>query len=275
MWTGLMRRFSTEDTKVGSELDTEGHQNEDGANGVFTSAGQRAATANLFRPPPLEPLVLHGYRESTPSPSRLLTTAVAEEIRAMIPERLRIVEDWRLVYSLEQDGASLSTLYQKCRPLEGRRVGFVLVVKDQEGGTFGAYLSEHPRPSPSYFGNGECFLWRASTLASLPLPPSADTTHLTRSTTLASQPPSGRGTSTPTDSVRFKAFPYSGLNDCYINCETSFLSVGSGGGHYGLWLDDTLDVGHSSQCDTFGNEPLSDAGEKFGVLGVEVWVLGA
>lgn len=129
-----MRRFSTEDTKVGSELDTEGHQNEDGANGVFTSAGRRAATANLFRPPPLEPLVLHGYRESTPSPSRLLTTAVAEEIRAMIPERLRIVEDWRLVYSLEQDGASLSTLYQKCRCLEGRRVGFVLVVKDQEGG---------------------------------------------------------------------------------------------------------------------------------------------
>jgi hypothetical protein len=154
--------------------------------------------------------------------------------------------------------------------------------------TFGAYLSEYPRPSPSYFGNGECFLWRASTLASLPPPPSADTTNMTRNTTLAPRPsarssltPSPNGSnpvsraSTPSELIRFKAFPYSGLNDCYINCETGFLSVGSGGGHYGLWLDNSLDVGHSSLCETFGNEPLSDEGEKFGVLGVEIWVIGA
>lgn len=111
-------------------------------------------------------------------------------------------------------------------------------------------------------------------LASLPLPPSADTTRLTRSTTLASQPSLESQAPTPVECIRFKAFPYSGLNDCYINCEAGFLSVGSGGGHYGLWLDDSLDVGHSSQCDTFGNEPLSDAGEKFNVIGVEVWILG-
>lgn len=143
--------------------------------------------------------------------------------------------------------------------------------------TFGAYLSERPRPAPSYFGNGECFLWRASMLASLPPPPSTDTTHLARNSTLAPAPgvPSGSGTSTLCELIRFKAFPYSGLNDCYINCETGFLSVGSGGGHYGLWLDDSLDVGHSAQCETFGNEPLSDAGEKFGVLRVELWVVGA
>lgn len=94
-----------------------------------------------------------------------------------------------------------------------------------------------------------------------------------RSTTLVASPSStsiaGGG-----DTIRFKAFPYSGLNDCYINCEANFLSVGSGGGKYGLWLDDTLDIGHSSTCDTFGNEPLSDVGEKFHVVGVELWVLG-
>lgn len=275
MWTGLIRRFSTEDTQVGSEHDHDDHQDEDGVNGVFTPVGRRTATASPFRPPPLEPLLLHGYRENTSGSSRILTAVVAEEIRAMIPERLRIAEDWRLIYSLEQDGASLATLYQKCRSFEGRRVGFVLVVKDQEGGTFGAYLSEYPRPAPSYFGNGECFLWRASTLASLPLPPSADTTYLVRSTTLGTEPVSRSGSVTPAEFVRFKAFPYSGLNDCYINCETGFLSVGSGGGHYGLWLDNSLDIGHSSQCDTFGNEPLSDAGEKFNVWGVELWVLGS
>jgi hypothetical protein len=100
----------------------------DGITGVYTPVHR---TASPFRPPPLEPLVLQGLREGT---SRLLTPAVAEEIRTMVPERLKIVEDWKLVYSLEQDGASLSTLYHKCSQFERRRVGFVLVVKDQEGG---------------------------------------------------------------------------------------------------------------------------------------------
>ncbi|PFH63042.1 hypothetical protein XA68_10083 [Ophiocordyceps unilateralis] len=280
MWTGFVRRFSAEDGQFpeNKEDDDQGRASttDDGIHGVFAPASahahaQQRAAAFCYRPPPLDPLVLHAGRAT--GAGLLLTTTVAEEIRAMVPERLRIVEDWRLVYSLEQDGASLATLYQRARPFDGCRVGFVLVVKDQEGGIFGAYLSEHPHPAPSYFGNGECFLWRVSALASLPPPPSSDTTHLTRHTTLASPPASGD--STPSELIRFKAFPYSGLNDCYINCEAGFLSVGAGGGHYGLWLDDSLDVGHSSQCDTFGNESLSDAGEKFGVLGVELWVLGA
>jgi hypothetical protein len=76
------------------------------------------------------------------------------------------------------------------------------------------------------------------------------------------------------ESIRFKAFPYSGVNDYYINSETGYLSVGAGDGHYGLWLDDSLQVGHSGRCDTFGNEPLSDEGEKFSIIGVEVWVIG-
>ncbi|RDA93405.1 hypothetical protein CP533_1999 [Ophiocordyceps camponoti-saundersi (nom. inval.)] len=308
MWTGIVRRFSAEDgqfpdddessrritttkaagattttatttTTTTTTMTTTTTTKDDGIHGVFSPAAQQrnASAAVCYRPPPLDPVVLHG---SSSLAGGLLTATVAEELRAMVPERLRIVEDWRLVYSLERDGASLATLYQRARPYDGCRVGFVLVIKDQEGGPdsvgsmkiFGAYLSEHPHPAPSYFGNGECFLWRVSALASLPPPPSSDTTHLTRHTTLAA---STSGTSTPSELIRFKAFPYSGLNDCYINCEASFLSVGAGGGHYGLWLDDSLDVGHSSQCDTFGNEPLSDAGEKFGVLGVELWVLGA
>ncbi|KAK3180407.1 oxidation resistance protein 1 [Lecanicillium sp. MT-2017a] len=277
MFTGLVRRFSSDETQLNSQDDeaVNGTRAKDGVNGVFNPVRH---TASPFRPPPLDPVILHGYKENTPPAARLLNNAIAEEIRNMVPERLRITEDWKLVYSLEQDGSSLSTLYQKCRGYEGRRVGFVLVVKDQEGGTFGAYLSEYPRPAPSYFGNGECFLWRVSTLSgltSLPPPPSADTTNLTRNTTLAQAPRSGTSTPGSLEMIRFKAFPYSGLNDCYINCETGYLSVGSGGGHYGLWLDDSLDVGHSSTCETFGNEPLSDAGHKFSVIGTELWVIGA
>lgn len=137
MWTGLIRRFSSEDGQLDPELESSGHGEhphtpaKDGVSGVFTPVVRRVSP---FRPPPLDPLVLHGYRDSTPASARLLTATVAEEIRAMVPERLRIIEDWSLVYSLEQDGASLATLYQACRRYDGRRVGFVLVVKDQEGG---------------------------------------------------------------------------------------------------------------------------------------------
>uniref|UniRef100_L2GHN1 Oxidation resistance protein 1 n=1 Tax=Colletotrichum fructicola (strain Nara gc5) TaxID=1213859 RepID=L2GHN1_COLFN len=272
MWSGLVRRFSSD---IPESYGPHSHHHEsshlahayteptahgafkDGINGVLPANIKR--TASPFRPPPLDPIVLYGFKESTPLSARLLSTGVAEEIRIMLPERLRIMEDWKLVYSLEQDGASLTTLYQKAALYQGLRVGFVLVVRDDAGGTFGAYLSEYPHPAPKYFGNGECFLWRASTLTPLPPPPSADTTNLTRSTTVASPTRSAfndddraQPSPAPSESIRFKAFPYSGVNDYYINCETGFLSVGAGDGHSGL-----------------------DEGEKFGVLGVELWVLGA
>lgn len=97
---------------------------------------------------------------------------------------------------------------------------------------------------------------------------------VTKSLGLPTPAPSNlSGTSTP-DRIRFKAFPYSGVNDYFILCDSNFLSVGGGDGHYGLWLDDTFEEGISSSCPTFGNEPLSEEGEKFGVLGVEVWSIG-
>lgn len=46
-------------------------------------------------------------------------------------------------------------------------------------------------------------------------------------------------------------------------------------GHYGLWLDSSFEKGISSSCPTFGNEPLSEDGTKFDVLGVEVWYIGS
>ena len=82
-------------------------------------------------------------------------------------------------------------------------------------------------------------------------------------------------TSIEQTAIRFKAFPYSGVNEYYILCESHFLSVGAGDGKYGLWLDDGLEKGVSSTSQTFGNEQLSDQGEKFSVLGVEVWVIGS
>ena len=234
-----------------------------------------------------------------------MSKALDEEIRLLLPPRLQLVDHWQLTYSLEQNGATLSTLYRLCDAHKGKRGGFVLVVRDSGGGIFGAYLTDPPKPHPHYYGSGECFLWRAvklpalPDLSSLPPPPSADTTHAQRMTTigvsrqassasLASlNVPStdangkvnglhkhGGGSVTP-ERIRFKAFPYTGENDFSMFCQPEYFSIGGGDGHYGLWLDDNLSKGVSATCPTFGNEALSDEGTKWDVLGVEVWYVGS
>jgi hypothetical protein len=210
-------------------------------NGLLHAPQRRASP---FQPPPLTPLTLSGWKSSTSDNARLLTRALAEEIRLLVPARLQLVSTWSLIYSLEQNGTSLSTLYAQNDTYRGRRGGFVLVVRDASGGIFGAYLSDALHPSAHYYGTGECFLWKASVLSrmldlsqmgglSLPPPPSADTTNAQRQTTLLSPKTANAvngdvsGTGTP-ESIRFKAFPYSGINDYMIFCEQGYLSVGGG-----------------------------------------------
>lgn len=254
-WSGLVRAFSYEDEPITS--------------------------ASSFREvPPLEPVCLSGWKPGIHQRSKLLTEPLAEEIRKLIPERLQIPENWSLVYSLVQDGTLLQTLYRKCHDFNerkiGQRIGYVVIVRDAKGGIFGAYMSDAPRISKSYYGNGECFLWRTSKHASLPPPPSADTTNLHRNTTIPS-PTSTNGSSNggaKGESSRFKVYPYSGKNDYFILCEPTFLSLGAGDGHYGLWMNETLATGHSDPCPTYDNERLSDQGGKFDILGVEVWGIG-
>lgn len=316
--SGLYRRL-TEPNRI-QNSNTAPPPSLDLHNGLYTPPRR---TASPFQPPPLTPLTLIPAQAA--SSSVILTRSLAEEIRLLIPPRLQLCESWSLAYSLEEDGVSLTTLYQKCGgPSISKDSSFILVIKDAAGGIFGAYLTDPPHPSSSFYGTGECFLWRSSILpassllSSLPPPPSApESASLGRSTTIASPKsassashrkspshgnllgphsssitslsstpantngrfpspsPSASGTSTPTEQrIRFKAFPYSGVNDYLIFCEQSFLSIGGGDGRYGLWLDGVLERGISSPCMTFGNETLSEEGEKFEVVGVEVWCVG-
>jgi hypothetical protein len=105
-------------------------------NGVYTPPYR---TASPFQPPPLTPLTLSGTTSST-----ILSRAVAEEIRLLVPPRLQLADTWSLAYSLEGDGVSLATLYNKCSsPEVPKGSSFVLVVQDAAGGV---RLSPFPNP---------------------------------------------------------------------------------------------------------------------------------
>ncbi|KAL8737695.1 MAG: hypothetical protein Q9181_001413, partial [Wetmoreana brouardii] len=134
--SGLYRRL-TEPNQITKRLESH--------NGLYTPP-QR--TASPFQPPPLTPLTLNPGNASPTS--IILTRALAEEIRLLVPPRLQLSESWSLVYSLENDGVSLTTLYNKCaRPSIPKGSSFILVVKDAAGGIFGAYLTDPPHPSSS------------------------------------------------------------------------------------------------------------------------------
>jgi hypothetical protein len=204
-----------------------------------------------FETPPLEPILLNGYQVTTRS--RLLKPEVAEQLRNFLPLRLQLRDRWQLVYSLEQHGASLTTLYDRNKPPSGKRPGYVIVIKDRDHNIFGAYSNEHFRPSDlkRFFGNGDCFLWKV------------------RDAAAGSKSETGAGQQQ--QEPRVQVFPYTGENDFVIFCTPQFLSMGGGDGHYGLWVDGNLETGVSSKSLTFGNEPLSDSGTKFTIIGLEVW----
>lgn len=217
------------------------------------SNSEMSSEHNLsFEEPPLTPLELDGYKPSTRH--RLLDVGLGEEIRQHIPSLLQISHNWKLLYSIEQSGTSLHTLYSNCGLKIGenpnRRRGYILVVQDTNKNKFGAYLNENLRPLDGkyYYGNGDCFLWKLE-----------------------------KGTIKDLDNnteheidMNLKVFPYTSLNGFIIYSNHEFISVGSGNGKFGLWIDSNLSIGASDSVDTFGNEPLSDK-RKFHILGLEIW----
>ncbi|KAF8060218.1 TLD-domain-containing protein [Lyophyllum atratum] len=192
---------------------------------------------------------LLGRKAST---TPVLGIDVADMIRPHLPALARLPRKWTLVYSLDQHGISLNTLYTRCeahmqpKPGAPGPAGLLVVVKDAGDGLFGAWMGkEGVRPSrgKGYYGSGESFLWK----------------HFGQ---------------------KFQVFKWTGKNEYVALCEPDFISFGGGDGNYGLYLDDTLYNGSSAACPTFANEPLCSPGPKtagvvaFECVGLEVWGVG-
>ncbi|EDR03123.1 uncharacterized protein LACBIDRAFT_295326 [Laccaria bicolor S238N-H82] len=195
---------------------------------------------------------LVGRKEGT---QEVLSGGVAEMIRTHLPALARLPRTWTLLYSLDQHGISLNTLYANCerngrennKDKGGRSAGELVVVRDEGGMTFGVWLGEEGVRNGrgrGYYGSGESFLWKF-------------------------------------DGEKLEVFKWTGKNDYVALCEPEFISFGGGDGHYGLYLDENLTDGSSAACPTFGNPPLCSLGPRkaagsvdFECVGLEVWGCG-
>lgn len=215
----------------------------------------------------LPPVRLNGYLPSTKN--KLLTPEMCDEIRTLMPTRIQLYTEWNLLYSLEQHGSSLHSLYSNVAPdsKEFRRVGYVLVIKDRKNGIFGAYSNEafHPNEHRQYTGNGECFLWKLDKVPDV---------NISEKEESEQEGKECKEEGDKEERWRFSGYPYTGVNEFAIYCTSEFLSMGAGDGHYGLLCDDGLLHGVSNPCQTYGNEVLSKEGKKFSIVALEVWRVG-
>ncbi|KAJ2261135.1 oxidation resistance protein 1 [Coemansia sp. RSA 376] len=196
------------------------------------------------------PIQLLGRDDDTP---KVMTATIANELRPLLPVHQRLAKSWRLVYSMDQHGISFNTMLALC----AREGAMMLAVKDTKGRVFGAFLNEPLRLSPTFYGQGSCFLWKA----------------------YKSSPQSRKK-----DAV--KSFKYTGENEYFVMCDPDFVAIGGGRGKFGLWIKNDFLHGYSARCPTFNNEPLgldsthhkndeSDAQQEFVVGHFEIWAFNA
>lgn len=144
-----------------------------------------------------------------------------------------MMADWELVYSLNRDGISMLTFFEKCK----KHPNTFLVVQDFQGTVFGGFCNEPWKTSTSFYGSAENFLF----------------------TFKNSQAP--------------KVWRWTGEDDQFQWANSSSLGLGGGAkGRFGLYIKDTLYKGSSSKTSTFENDILSTE-EDFVVSLLEVWSL--
>jgi len=150
--------------------------------------------------------------------------------------------DWRLMFSTTSHGYSLAHLYRICSTNTNGPT--LMCIKDTEDNIFGALISSPIVISETFYGTGECFLFKTK--------------------------------------PEFKVYEWSQENSNFVSCvrgclgsDSGYFTVGAGEGQFGLWLDSSLCQGRTQACSTYNNPPLvgdeEDGGGDFVVKTIECW----
>ncbi|VDD97785.1 unnamed protein product [Enterobius vermicularis] len=171
--------------------------------------------------------------------SQILDEPMIRKIMNILPPRAEGYP-WVNIYSSEKHGFSLFTLYRKMQDWDEELSPILLLIRDCNDGVFGFIASTAIRPSDHYVGTGDsCLLFKFVV-------------------------------DSETQEKELEKYSWTGENQFFVKASKDSLSMGAGGGHYGLWLDADLNKGRSLRCETFDNEPLSD-GEDFRVQFLECY----
>ncbi|KAG4090307.1 TLD-domain-containing protein [Neocallimastix lanati (nom. inval.)] len=151
----------------------------------------------------------------------VLSEYLAEIIRSRLPNLLQEATTWNLLYSMDQHGARLSTLYRLIKD----QGPCILILKNSSKEIFGAFISEPFDPiNRGFFGTPECFLWKSN-------------------------------------NYQFKKYSATHSNQYFMLAEPEFIAMGGGNGNFGFYLDEDIHFGYSSACDTYYNEVLTEDNE--------------
>lgn len=161
-------------------------------------------------------------------PSEILTLKQFYRLWMMLPQycQVRVPE---LLYSTSKDGYLLSTLYRNCKPYQEKvSVKFMfLIIKTTDGDIFGAFLDTVIVQSVTYYiGSDESFLFAFN-------------------------------------QDRRACYYSAKVNNQYCVGGKDYLQIGSGGDGPAIRLNESLQEGQTSKCETFNNEPLTNSGESF------------
>ncbi|ORZ24287.1 TLD-domain-containing protein [Absidia repens] len=170
----------------------------------------------------------------------VLEKYMAEKILSWLPRRVVASQhQWRLLYSLDQHGASIQTLYHRV----GNKGPCLLAIQDDDGDIFGAFISESMKVSTSFYGSGESFLWKVKQL-------------------MIGKQQVGC----------LERYPWTSKNNYFIYSDKNLIGFGNGNGQFGLCLDEGIENGTTSPCPTFDNPCLASSA-NFKCIGLEVWAV--
>ncbi|KAJ1966931.1 oxidation resistance protein 1 [Dispira parvispora] len=229
---------------------------------VSTVQGPLPSTHPLSNMLALPALSLQGRR---PDSDVVLTTVMARHLQPVLPVRLRLASTWKLLYSTSQHGISISTLFRQVQ----KKGPCILAIRDTEDHVFGAFISEPLQPNPSYYGSGECFLWKA-----IAEPPSPMVTGETVEPISAEDQNLVCEDESLAGLTNVRVFKWSEANEYFVLTEPDFLAFGGGDGKFGLWLDSEFEQGSSAYCPTYRNEPLCLSSTADSALGIKSHTTG-
>ncbi|KAI8833217.1 TLD-domain-containing protein [Chytridium lagenaria] len=177
-----------------------------------------------------------------PPPTPIMKDEYWIAMWSWIPPKLRL-EDLGLVFTTKEHGYSMTSLFRLSR---GRKP-MILVIETSDS-IFGAFLPEAWPEMDSargqFYGTGECFLFTLSPYAKL-------------------YPWVGRDLEDVDSSADPEDLAERAERRIEIERTASFfvmttrkeITIGGGGGKFGIWLDEDLHRGTTETCLTFNNDP--------------------